>query len=830
MALFVQENNISRGVYKQLLEVLKIADSITQVNILPQRKDALLQRLRAQIPLVRTHRETLKLDPSKTASRVKGEAEMVVCDIPETLQTLLSSEKIWKHVYTGRARLVDGEANEPWEARWYGESVRTGCGKCNVDQHGNAILPADIVEWACTDGTCMCQDNKYEKPHLGRVVWSGDDWRQGKSGTPLLVIEKVEKRRGLDIDIFEHTERMRNFILPRETEELVLVHGDNKEIKPTQVIGRLEDVFIDYDFDEDYEPRHIESRHLIRYAYHTQQKFFFSVNKKSPLRAELEIAQYSRQHFIKNFTGPNVLSLPLNFYCDEFGLFRCMRRSELGVYLYPLFLPQHLRCRKDAALTLTLGPFASTFSDVLNGLSHLTEAEKGIRMIIKGVMYMVCPFVAYITGDMPSQDKMSATKAHSALRPCRYCLIHIDERDNLHYDTFMNSRTHSVLMGQFREFDKQTTKKAKNDTAKEYGISDSIEHRQAILNLFPCLDMIRARPIDVPHSEYQGLAADVHEMIFSTSFLTETNINSLCAQYKTFMMPPSWPQLQSPKGGARSWRMQEYQRGMVVLPIILFRWLRDEHLRPSLRQAIHSNALKFLDWERIPEHHNLSPAKWVVVALWQFARSIMFLGGRQNSAQDLAMLEDIIIKGRKGVQFLATVLAEDQSIRAGVSESNKNAVETRKAAEVSATRTAPGVTQRQTRSSRARSRLPLPPLFPSGSAASSPAAQVPSPGLPTSPQTPDITTPSDLVPSSSSFVSRPPAPVPSSVGSSVMAASQLSRKSRRPPPPNPGEKIINYLRKTALPNVHQGIHLFQDRQEFGASHLTSVWHAEWKHM
>lgn len=208
----------------------------------------------------------------------------------------------------------------------------------------------------------------------------------------------------------------------------------------------------------------------------------------------------------------------------------------------------------------------------------------------------------------------------------------------------------------------------------------------------------------------------------------------------------------------------------------------------------------------------------------------MFLSGRQNSAQDLAILKDIIIKGRKGIQFLATVLAKDQSIRATKSEAKKKAVKTQKASEVSVSRTLPGVTQRQTRSSRARSRVPPPPLFPGGSSASRPASQIPSPGLPTSPQSTDITTPSDLVPSSSSFVSQPPAPAPSSVGSSVMAASQLSKKSRKPPPPNPGEKIINYLRKTALPNVHQGVHLFQDHQEFGASHLTSVWHAEWKHM
>lgn len=56
-------------------------------------------------------------------------------------------------------------------------------------------------------------------------------------------------------------------------------------------------------------------------------------------------------------------------------------------------------------------------------------------MTIHGVVYMVCPFVVYITGDMLSQDKMSATKAHSALRPCRYCLIHIDERDNFYITT-----------------------------------------------------------------------------------------------------------------------------------------------------------------------------------------------------------------------------------------------------------------------------------------------------------------------------------------------------------------------------------------------------------
>lgn len=325
LALFVEENNISRQVYKRLLEVFSLVESVGQISALPTYKENLLHRFRAQLPLAKLHTKTLQLDPSKTASRAKGSAEMVVCDIPDTLKTLLSSEKIWKNVYKGRARLVTGDANEPWEARWFGESVRTGSGKCNVDRHGNPVLPSDIVKWVCTDKTCLCQRDKHEKPHLGRVNWSGDDHRSGKHGQPLLILEKIDKRRFLDVDDFKNSERMRNFVVSKGTEELILTHGADKEIDPTQVIGRLEDVFIDNDFDEDYEPSLIKNRFFIRYAYDFQRQIFFSINKKPPLRAELEIAQHSRQYFIDNFTGVNVLSLPLNFYCDEFGLFRCMR-------------------------------------------------------------------------------------------------------------------------------------------------------------------------------------------------------------------------------------------------------------------------------------------------------------------------------------------------------------------------------------------------------------------------------------------------------------------------------------------------------------------------
>lgn len=828
MAIFVKDNSISRSSYQQLLEVLGTAESLGQLSVLPTQKDTLLSRLNSQLPVLKTHKKMMQLDSRKTPSRAAAEAEMVVCDVPDILQTLLSAEKLRKEVYTGMARLVTDEATDPWEARWWGESVRTGNGKFNVDRNQEPILPSDFVTWVCGDDTCRCeQDNK---PHLGRVVWSGEDWRDDRRGVPLVMLEQTEKRRALDPDKFECTWTMRNFTVPRGSEELVLVHDTRLEVAPSQITGRIQNVFIDYQFDEDCDPSVISSPYFIRYVYHEERQLWFSVNKKSPLRAELELARHSRQHILKNFMGDHVLSLPLNFYCDEFGLFRTMRRSELGVYLFPLFFPSYLRARQDAAITLTLGPFASKMEDVFDGLSHIAEIDGGIRMVLDGKAYFVCPFIAYITGDMPSQDKMSCTKAHSALRPCRYCMIHVEERDNLYYDTLLNGRTHHILMGQIQEMESKTRKVDKAQAGKDFGISENTELRDSILKLFPCLDLVRARPIDVAHSEYQGIAGDIFDLMFTPgSFLSEGNITSLCAQFKMLKMPPGWPQLQSPSGGAKTWRMQEYQRGAIILPIILLNWLRDSHLGDNLCSAIKSTAPKYLDVRRFNNFDSISASDWIILACWQFALSIMALGGRRNSKDDLATLHQTIIDGRKGVQFLATALAEEQAIkktRAEEDQKKKDAAQNTKASRGKAKATMPPPQRPNTRS---RRDVPLLRVATSNSPAPGSSSDPTSPSFTVSPTSPNTATISDMRPSSSGIISQAPAPANSVIASSVVAITNVSLKSRRAPRADHGERAVNYLRKTALPNLHQGIHLAQDREEFGAAYMTTTWFGEWHH-
>lgn len=56
---------------------------------------------------------------------------------------------------------------------------------------------------------------------------------------------------------------MRNFIILKRTEELILIYGANKEINPIQVIDKLKDVFINNDFDKDYKLSLIKNRYFI---------------------------------------------------------------------------------------------------------------------------------------------------------------------------------------------------------------------------------------------------------------------------------------------------------------------------------------------------------------------------------------------------------------------------------------------------------------------------------------------------------------------------------------------------------------------------------------
>ncbi|KAK4232816.1 hypothetical protein C8A03DRAFT_39544, partial [Achaetomium macrosporum] len=46
----------------------------------------------------------------------------------DMVRSLLSSTELCRKIYTGMARVTDGAVTDPWQARWWGETIRTTSG------------------------------------------------------------------------------------------------------------------------------------------------------------------------------------------------------------------------------------------------------------------------------------------------------------------------------------------------------------------------------------------------------------------------------------------------------------------------------------------------------------------------------------------------------------------------------------------------------------------------------------------------------------------------------------------------------------------------------
>ena len=55
-----------------------------------------------------------------------------------------------------------------------------------------------------------------------------------------------------------------------------------------------------------------------------------------------------------------------------------------------------------------LGPFGADLADVFQSIGHITPLGKGKLVDIDGEQMLVCSFVAYILGDLPSQQSYLA--------------------------------------------------------------------------------------------------------------------------------------------------------------------------------------------------------------------------------------------------------------------------------------------------------------------------------------------------------------------------------------------------------------------------------------
>ena len=173
------------------------------------------------------------------------------------------------------AHLIDGEILEPWQARWWGESIRTTSGRCIFDQAGKPLWPSDFIEYVCTDSRCNC-----EPLHLGRIIYIGLDFRakaaqDRTTGKIIIELQQVHLTSSLPSHIADKISQVKFSQSSDAQQELVVVYDVREMIEPSQTRGRLSQVYMDYLYD----PTNISSEPLsapytVRYSFDNSRKTF----------------------------------------------------------------------------------------------------------------------------------------------------------------------------------------------------------------------------------------------------------------------------------------------------------------------------------------------------------------------------------------------------------------------------------------------------------------------------------------------------------------------------------------------------------------------------
>ena len=587
MGLWCINAGVSRADYTALRDVLRMLEPNTQLSSLPETLTTLKRQTKGQLPLLPMRKSNIPLNPAKLpahSSKLRGSGfttspsvpteDLYFFDPPSLFQAFLSAPSIRERLHVGMAEFRENPS-EYWHSRAWSSSIRTTSGQyAHSPLDGQPLFPSDFVTFKCGMLECVCFGGGQER-HLGRILEVGRDYREHVTVKGVITL-KIQRALG-----YEDASTL-PLNPPMLQNELILTH-DFFYVVEDSVIHDNREIHLDYLFGSrvpfsGYSP--ISGKMTVR-RFLDASGNARPLCRSHPIRAELELKEFTRQHFISNFDQQvsRCLSLPLTPFIDGFGLYSNAYRSLMGIYFLMAAFSAKERSRMSNVLPLTLGPHGSNMTDVVNSLHSLFELDGGVWLKINEKDHFVCVFSLCYLGDMPQQAENSGFKSQRGNISCRSCFVPIAQRDNLHFDVSSNGRFHQDSCRMRREMNSKKTKHAREAFATEWGL-DSEVALPPIEKLSPALDLVLSRPSDPAHSEYGGMTKLLHAFLVEAILHDNKSRHLYTSQLQRFPSPPGWNRLQSPLHHLGSYTLSEHARWSIIAPPLLRIWLREEHISP----------------------------------------------------------------------------------------------------------------------------------------------------------------------------------------------------------------------------------------------------------
>ncbi|KAI1104417.1 hypothetical protein F4804DRAFT_332300 [Jackrogersella minutella] len=610
------------------------------------------------------------------------------------------SSMMVESLHIDMAHFVD-EPTELYHSYSWSGSIRTTSGHFAhfiVDgETERVIFPSDYIYYCCGDDNCpmgcMAEDAEDDKLHIGRVYGVGKDFRSN---------------RGDNIDLGQVVLQMQEALRPHDpriirtlghvpdSDELILLPLEQLTYIPEEFAVDFCDVTQDYWYGETMEdpsfvdPLQAESttqsgkgkgkgrrkeervpftkldrppdikrrprspdRWVVRVMQSPDEDEYIPLCHTHPIRAELELLVYGRQHFREwdqRASHPSipVISIPLLTFIDGFGLYRNVFRTLLGYYLTPAGMNSKDRKKRENTFPLFLSPHGSVFDDVIDSLRALIPLDKGVEVTVKGQRVMLCAFTLAYLGDMPQQDHNAGCLGPSASKFCRFCLIgrktmqdafdNEDPSEILYFNIDKHGRFCHQIRDMRRMMDSLPTIKQRQTYSSQWGMT---MRKPALMQISPALDPIMTRPSDAAHSEYNGLNNLMHGLLIK-DILTQKAGREYYGMLRTWRFPPGWHRLQSPIHYFMQYNLSAHAKWSVIIPGLLNFWLKEEHIRTKFWNAAVLHPA--LNGETVIDH--------IVRAYAALAKSNSVLMGPRISADDRKNLTSIVVRAREAFQQL----------------------------------------------------------------------------------------------------------------------------------------------------------------------------------
>jgi hypothetical protein len=657
VATWAEDTGISRKQYESLREIMMTLDNTDPIKTLPKNfstlrrnflgQFSLLPLRRVKIPIVSSKLPTLSpLEKNLTVSAMKW---LIFMDPKALIAKLLQSPLFRKGMYQGMAQIVR-RPSELWHSVSWGSSIRTTSGEFAHYPDGLPIFPSDIVYFRCDVSTHACKT--HSDMHLGRVLYVGKVHEPPESNNFITYLYVQMLIRYEDA-----SENLKDFLQlsgPAFKEDELLVHeGNCVFLKESNILQQETDIYLDYNFQRAYSTaatRNIQKttcKYLIRRVINLEMTSVRPINLSTPIRGELEIAVYGRQHLINTLHNRPCISFPYQLFIDGFGLYRSMYRSLMGIYMIPACLSMIERSKMSNIYSITLGPHGSNFHDVISSLGALRDLDKSIEIDIDGQKTTVVAFALAFLGDMPQQNDNAGFKRPTAIRSCRQCLVKSDERNKLDYDIIQKGRYHYQIL-QSREV---ATTKSPIEQEKFYRETGLSSLQTPLLKIAPCLNLVTFFPSDPCHSEYSGISKIAHKLLIE-NILSSTGQQQYYSRLRLFPFPQGWSRLQSPLNHLESYQLQEHARASIIIPLVLRLYMTRSWIKPVYCIGI----------ARVYNSTQITVEDIITGVFAAIAKSNSVLCW-SSSTDDWKQISEIIKEARSGLQNLleAAAIAADES-------------------------------------------------------------------------------------------------------------------------------------------------------------------------